>query len=261
MHTLMKKVSRRCGNVILVAALSVLSSSALAGLGEGLVLFNSYCAVCHGAEGEGQAMGTSLVDSGAKGLSDTELLAVITEGRAGTGMAAWGGSFSPEEILDTANYVRAMQGKLGIVIEAKDPIADDPTAIAGRELFNGSAGCVSCHTVGEAGGAVGPGLDGVFARLGDAGLLEAVSTPSAKFAEGFPVKEIELNDGTIVRGVARNETDVTLQIQSTDGARWRTYFKSRVKSVSDSATSVMPEIYSDLNAQEREQLLAYLRSL
>lgn len=254
-------INRQVAGLALSAVLAGFSANALAGLSEGLTLFNSYCAVCHGVTGEGQAMGKSLVDDSAKGLEDLELLAVIRNGREGTGMAAWGDSLSAEELLDTANYVRAMQGKLGIVLEAEDPIADDPIAIAGRELFNGSAQCSSCHTVGGAGGRVGPVLDGVYAKLGDDGLQEAFAKPSAKFSQGFPVKEVELQDGTVISGVARNETETSLQIQSLDGKLWRTYFKDRVQEVRDSKTSVMPEIYRDLNRQQRQQILAYLRSL
>lgn len=254
-------INKQLAGLALSAVLAGFSANALAGLSEGLTLFNSFCAVCHGVTGEGQAMGKSLIDDSAKALDDLELLAVIRNGREGTGMAAWGDSFSPEELLDTANYVRAMQGKLGIVLEAEDPIADDPMALAGRRLFNDSAQCSSCHTVGEAGGRVGPVLDGVYARLGDDGLQEALAKPSAKFSQGFPVKEVELQDGTVIRGVARNETDTSVQIQSLDGKLWRTYFKDRVKAVRDSKTSVMPRIFSDLNRQERQQILAYLRSL
>lgn len=255
------KVTRQLLSLGVATLLGGFASTASAGLSEGLTLFNSYCAVCHGITGEGQAMGKSLVDDGAKGLADLELLEVIAEGRAGTGMAAWGGSFSEEEILDTANYIRAIQGKLGILLEPADPIADNPEAIAGRALFNGVGNCASCHTVGDAGGQVGPVLDGVFARLGDEGIRQAVASPSASFAEDYPVKEVTLNDGTVLRGVARNETDASVQIQSADGLRWRTYFKDRVQSVSDSAQSMMPDVYGRLNAQQKEQLLAYLNSL
>ena len=243
------------------ALISMASTTVQAGLSEGLVLYQSFCAVCHGAEGEGQAMGKSLVDDGAKSLEPMDLLAVIREGRAGTGMAAWGDSFSAEEILDTANYIRAMQGKLGIIIEHDDPIADDPIALAGRDLFNGSANCISCHTVGDKGGQVGPVLDGLSDRLDAQGILQAVSSPSASIIEGFGVKVIELTDGTIVSGRARNETANTVQIQSADGKRWRTYFKDRVKSVSDSDTSLMPNIYAGLSSVQQQQIVAFLNSL
>jgi len=243
------------------ALISMASTTVQAGLSEGLVLYQSFCAVCHGAEGEGQAMGKSLVDDGAKSLEPMDLLAVIREGRSGTGMAAWGDSFSAEEILDTANYIRAMQGKLGIIIEPDDPIADDPIALAGRDLFNGSANCISCHTVGDKGGQVGPILDGLSGRLDAQGILQAVSSPSASIIEGFGVKVIELNDGTTVSGRARNETANTVQIQSADGKRWFTYFKDRVKSVSESDTSLMPNIYAGLSSAQQQQIVAFLNSL
>lgn len=243
------------------ALLGLAATTAQAGLSEGLVLYQSFCAVCHGAEGEGQAMGKSLVDDGAKSLEPMDLLAVIREGRAGTGMAAWGDSFSEEEILDTANYIRAMQGKLGIIIEPEDPIADDPLALAGRDLFNGSANCISCHTIGDKGGQVGPVLDGLSDRLDAQAILQAVSSPSATIVDGFGVKVIELNDGSTVSGRARNETANTVQIQSADGKRWRTYFKDRVKSVSDSDTSLMPNIYAGLSSAQQQQIVAFLNSL
>lgn len=245
----------------LAAALSAASMSVSAGVGEGLVLYQSYCAVCHGAEAEGQAMGKSLVDTSAKELDGPQLLDVIENGRPGTGMRAWGDSFTEVEIMDIANYIRGIQGKGLIVIELEDAIGNDPVALAGRELFNGAANCSSCHTVGDAGGQVGPVLDGVFDRLGEQGILEALQSPSSTIVEGFAGVVVEQKDGTVIRGRARNETDAYVQVQSADGLRWRTYFKDRVKSVTASDVSVMPEIYAGLSAQQKEQILAYLRSL
>ena len=74
--------------------LSGLSATSLAGVGEGQELYNAYCQICHGALGEGQTMGKPLTDAPANRLSDQELIDVIADGRAGTGMAAWEGSLS-----------------------------------------------------------------------------------------------------------------------------------------------------------------------
>ncbi len=239
-----------------------LSSAAQAGVGEGQELYNAYCQICHGAMGEGQTMGKPLTDGMANRLSDQELLAVISEGRSGTGMAAWAGSFSETEIFDVASYIRNLQGRPALHLADNDSApANDPDVLAGEQLFNGPAACNTCHSYNDKGGSVGPSLDGVSNRLNDEGLMQALLNPSASILSGYEVKEVEQEDGSIIRGRYRNDSELTVQIQSEDGRRWVTYFKERVKSVSDSDQSLMPDNYATLGADEQQQLLAFLKSL
>lgn len=244
------------------AALWLTPALLYAGVGEGGELYDAYCTVCHGGLGEGQAMGKSLTDNTANRLSDTELLAVITEGRAGTGMAAWGGSFSEEEIYDIATFVRTLQGKPGLSVGNEDSgPSDDPMVIAGAELFNSKANCVTCHSYDDNGGSVGPNLDGIGSRLSESALMEALTNPSASIANGFAAKIVTQNDGSTVRGRFRNDSELAVQIQSEDGRRWVTYFKDRVASIADDEQSLMPDVFATLSAQEQEQILAFLNSL
>jgi len=233
-----------------------------AGVGEGQELYDAYCQVCHGGLGEGQTMGKPLNDSSARNLSDQELIAVITSGRSGTGMAAWGSSFSETEILDVASYVRVLQGGTGLTsLEDSVVVSDDPQVLAGEQLFNAEAGCATCHSYREQGGSIGPALDGVMARLGEDGLLQALRDPSAAIVPGYEAKVVEQQDGTVVRGRFRNESDLAVQIQSADGRRWVTYFKERVKSIADAQESLMPERFSELDAAQQQALLSFLKSL
>ena len=250
-------------NSILASLVMALTSFAVnAGVGEGQELYNAYCQICHGELGEGQTMGKPLTDGMANRLSDEDLLAVITDGRAGTGMVAWAGSFSDEEIFDVASYVRALQGKPGLNLATDDSgMANNPMALAGAELFNGSAGCSNCHSYDDQGGNVGPVLDGVSSRLGEDALLQALLNPSASIASGYGAKVVEQADGTTIRGRYRNDSELAVQIQSEDGRRWVTYFKDRVKSVTDSDESLMPDVFATLGAEQQEQLLAFLNSL
>ena len=48
-----------------------------------------------------------------------------------------------------------------------------------------AAGCVGCHKIGSEGGAVGPDLTRVGARLNGAGIREAILLPDAKVTKGF----------------------------------------------------------------------------
>jgi putative heme-binding domain-containing protein len=244
---------------IAVGAVSLLAN---AGVGEGQELYDAYCQVCHGGLGEGQAMGKPLTDTVANRLSDIDLLTVINEGRSGTGMAAWEGSFNEEEIFDIASYVRTLQGKPGLNLDGDDAgPSDDPAVLAGAEIFNGKAGCISCHSYDDQGGSIGPALDGVSSRLATDALEQALLNPSATIVSGYAIKVIEQQDGTVMRGRFRNDSELAVQLQSEDGRRWVTYFKDRVKSISDSDESLMPDIYGDLGASEQEQLIGFLRSL
>lgn len=246
----------------LLLALNFVVPQSLAGVGEGQALYDAYCLVCHGGLGEGQPMGKPLTDSMANNLSDADLIGVITDGRSGTGMAAWGSSLNETEIFDIASYIRTLQGKPGLSMADDAPAAsDDPLVLAGEQLFNGTATCNTCHSYGDEGGAIGPALDGVASRLDDAGLQQALLNPSATIAEGYAAKIVVQQDGSTVKGRFRNDSERAVQIQSEDGQRWVTFFKDRVQSITDATESLMPDIYTTLGAAEQEQLLAFLKSL
>lgn len=83
--------------------------------------------------------------------------------------------------------------------------------------------------------------------------------PSDSILSGFAAKIVEQEDGSIIRGRFRNDSELAVQIQSEDGRRWVTYFKDRVKSIKDSDESLMPETYATLGAAEQEQLMAFFR--
>ncbi len=207
-------------------------------------------------------MGKPLNDPNSKNLSDAELIAVISGGRAGTGMAAWAGSLSPQEVLDVAGYVRVLQGEAGLrEVSENATVGSDPAVVAGEQLFNAEAQCSSCHSYKDKGGAVGPKLDGVSGRLNDEALKQALLNPSASVVSGYEVKEVVLPDGSTVKGRFRNDSEQAVQIQSADGARWVTYFKARVTSITDSDESLMPDVFANLGAAQQTNLLAFLRSL
>jgi len=247
---------------LILLSLSMVTSRGFAGVGEGQKLYDGYCVVCHGGLGEGQPMGKPLTDAVANRLSDAELIAVISDGRSGTGMAAWSSNLSATEILDIASYIRTLQGKPGLSLaDATTGVSDDPQVLAGEQLFNGSAGCATCHTYRDQGGSVGPALDGIASRLADAALQQALLNPSATIVEGYATKIVQQPDGTTVRGRFRNDSERAIQIQSEDGRRWVTFFKDRVTSISDSSESLMPAVFATLGAAEQEQLLAFLKTL
>lgn len=149
---------------------------------DGATLFGTFCAACHGPEGQGMrypgmpafpAIGNADFLAVA---SDRFLGETIRHGRPGRRMPAWGdkeGGLRPEEIDTLVAYVR------GMVPGMPSPLDEEPRrwvrgdAQAGAALF--ATNCASCH--GRSGeGVEGPALNnpGLQAAATDRYLIETI---------------------------------------------------------------------------------------
>ena len=132
----------------------------------------------------------------------------------------------------------------------------------GAEIFFGrsAVGCLRCHQIGGAGGAVGPRLDGIALTKDRAYLLESVVHPDAKIAEGFATAVILTDDGNLRTGVLRGETDEAVTLVLADGQQ----VVIPVETILDRTTgaSAMPaDIPDALTKREMRDLVAFLASL
>ena len=82
----------------------------------GRVIFKRACVACHGKDGTGRgilahliqiAMTNFTMSENMKGMSDEELVSLISEGK-GDYMPSWKGTLSDDEITDVAAYVRLL---------------------------------------------------------------------------------------------------------------------------------------------------------
>ena len=157
-------------------------------------VLNLECARCHGAKAEGGAATFLLqptqpgdlaktVSWTAPSLNDVllrfspdEVTQIITYGRPGTPMPAWGlaggGPLPDQPIEDLVNYLQSIQLKPEQAMKlnterAQKIMADNPGISEGQGLF--MAACARCHTKGWSygqpqvmggGGAFGPNLTG-----------------------------------------------------------------------------------------------------
>lgn len=127
---------------------------------DGATLFTTFCAACHGADGQGvRYPGTAPFPA----IGNADFLAVASDrflretilgGRAGRRMPAWGegtGGLRPAEIDAIAAWLRARAGAVASPVEDEPPrwVAGD--AAAGGQLF--ARHCAGCH------GVSGEGLD------------------------------------------------------------------------------------------------------
>jgi len=75
---------------------------------DGALLFQTYCAACHGFQGEGR-IGPALNAAGrVPRMDEATLREIIQQGRPGTAMPAWGGRLSEEEIEALIRFLREL---------------------------------------------------------------------------------------------------------------------------------------------------------
>lgn len=82
--------------------------SAPLGESTGALLFRTYCAACHGPQGEGR-IGPALNATGrVPQMDEATLREVIRQGRPGTAMPAWGERLSEAEIEALIRFLREL---------------------------------------------------------------------------------------------------------------------------------------------------------
>lgn len=233
-----KKVNPAIGDPVAIAA--------------GAKIFSTGCAACHGVEGGG-GRGPKLAGGRAMWhrLDEESTFKLI---RSGVGGGMPGSSLPDEQVWQLVAYVKNL----------RDPAAESPLsgdAKNGSTVFWSKAGCGNCHSVAGEGGKLGPDLSNIGATRSVSTLREAILDPDADGVSHYRPTEVTLVDGRQIRGVLRNFTNYSMQIQDKDG---RVYLVDvrQVKDWSRGESSPMPKDYKQrLTKAEVEDLIAYLGRL
>jgi cytochrome c oxidase cbb3-type subunit III len=215
----------------------------------GRALFANGCAACHGAEGQG-GRGPNLREHVYwHPVDDETLYRAVKNGNPAGGMPA--ANLPEDETWQVVAFVRSLTSP---AIENKTP--GDPKA--GEELFWGKANCGGCHAVQGRGGRLGPDLSNIGGARALPQLHQAILDPDAEISPGYQGAQVLLKGGKTLRGVARNRTNYSLQLQSSDG-RLHLLSMNDVSQITLMKTSLMPKDYSKrFSSQEIENLVAYL---
>jgi putative heme-binding domain-containing protein len=218
---------------------------------QGSALFQTRCAFCHGAHGEGGRGADLTSGQYAHGGSDAELYSTIRNGVPGTSMPATGAT--DEETWKLVAFVKTI-GSPGLYEQATGDSA------AGMRLFRGKGGCLTCHSIGSEGGSLGPDLAEVGKRRTLAYLEESIVTPDADVPIRYRAIEIVKKSGEKVKGVRLNEDDVSIQLRDGND-RLQSFMKDDLSDIRHEKKSVMPSYASVLSRKEIEDVVAYLHSL
>jgi putative heme-binding domain-containing protein len=230
----------------------------------GAAIFRTYCAPCHGANGEGGRGANLRARQLAHAPDDAALSAVITNGIPGTQMPAT--RMTAEENEALVAYVRGLGRSEAAAVPGNGE--------NGRRLFAGKGNCGRCHTVGTGSGRLGPDLTDIGARRGPAYLRTAILDPEAEVPENFASYRkliftpdnflwlrVVTNDGKQIAGARVDEDTFTIQIRDTND-RLYSFRKDELRELhKDWGKSPMPSYKSVFSESELQDLIAYLASL
>lgn len=212
-------------------------------------LFVNSCAGCHGVNAEG-GRGPNLRKRGVwHPLEDDSLFKIIQKGVPGADMPA--SNLSEEQAWQVAAFVRSLTA----------PAIENPPAgnvQAGEALYWGKAGCSNCHRILGRGGMLGPDLSNAGATHAAEEIRESIVDPDADGFARYKGVTVVLANGTTLKGVARNRTNYSLQLQDAQG-NLHLIDMGQVKQLTQSEHSPMPRNYSQrLSKQEIDDIVAFL---
>lgn len=169
-----------------------------------------------------------------------------------------------------APLVQSIETAGGMAVTSKRDMAGD---IAGMvksiqlgsdpgqgELIYRRIGCVACHSIGGAGGKLGPDLSSLGASAPLDYIVESVYDPAAKVKEGFHAFAYTMKDGSQLTGIPTRETATEQFIRPGPAPEIGLVKANIVKK--DLVGSLMPQGLTDaLNGTEKRELFAFLSQI
>jgi cytochrome c oxidase cbb3-type subunit III len=212
----------------------------------GRIQFNSGCAACHGPTGQG-GRGSRLADvDRVRQMRDGKIFEVIKEGVSGTQMPP--SSLGDEQIWQLVSFIRSLNA--GAIDQ------DVPGDVSiGESLFFGAARCAQCHMIRGQGGLLGPDLSNIGANRPLEKLRRSLEEPDAAIEPGFQRVSAVTLDGRRISGIAKNNSNYSIQIQDPQG-RFHLLLKRDLKELVHHKNSVMPK--PSLSEKDMQNLLAFV---
>jgi putative heme-binding domain-containing protein len=133
-------------------------------------------------------------------------------------------------------------------------------ASAGKAIFEGSGACLTCHSVNDRGGSLGPDLSWIGLLRTPESLEQSLIDPDADIARRYFTIVVETRKGQRIEGLALNEDDFSIQIRDVKGDL-RSFDKSDLTSVRREPRSLMRSHGPELSPAKIAYLVSYLRTL
>lgn len=218
---------------------------------DGARSFASYCAQCHGPDGNlipGIDLGHGQFR---RPLTDDEIAAIIMNGIPNTAMPATP-RLSEDGVRRLVAYLRSNAKSQASVAAGGDPER-------GKALFEGEGKCRDCHRVNGTGSRVGPDLSDIGRLRRAVEIRESLLDPGAEVQPNNRSYRVVTADGKKVSGRLLNQDTFTVQMIDTD-QHLRSFVKASLREHGFEKTP-MPSLKDTLNAQQIADLVSYLVSL
>jgi cytochrome c oxidase cbb3-type subunit III len=219
--------------------------------GTGRKTFESVCAACHGLDGRGGERGPNIATRAeVQGLTDEETLHILQFGIPAAGMPAFA-SLGASKIRGVIAYLRILRGE-------NEDVSVPGDAERGKSLFFGEAGCAKCHMIKGVGGFLGADLSSYASKASIEDIRSAITDPNKDLDPQARTVLVTTREGRKFTGIARNEDNFSLQLQSIDGT-FHLLRKSDLANLEYRPQSLMPSDYgSRLSLAELDDLVNYL---
>jgi cytochrome c oxidase cbb3-type subunit 3 len=218
---------------------------------EGRRVFATSCSACHGLDGRGSERGPDIATRReVQRLADDSLQRIVRDGVTGTGMPSFRSLGSPR-IDAVVRYLRTLQGRSATAVLPGDPKL-------GKILYFGKAECSQCHMMNGDGGFIASDLSSYASSRSPADIRSAITDPNKNIDPKARIIVVTTADGKTQTGIARNEDNFSLQLQTTDGS-FHFLTKSEVRSIERQPRSLMPDDYQlRLTSKEIDHLVSFL---
>ncbi|MGB7345522.1 MAG: PQQ-dependent sugar dehydrogenase, partial [Pirellulaceae bacterium] len=135
-------------------------------------------------------------------------------------------------------------------------------AANGQKLFaDQRTKCAICHKVAGKGGDVGKDLSSIGGKFGRPHLIESLLEPSQQIVEGYRTTNVVTNDGKVVSGIVKSESEQQITLADANG-KIQTIYRDNIDAQSVGSVSIMPEgLASALSLDEFTDVIAYLETL
>jgi putative heme-binding domain-containing protein len=200
----------------------------------------------------------------AKALPKSGIPPVVA--KAGLRAAREGGRNEPDLVLAITRGSGLDEGEVSLSeAELKQLVGDVQTKgdpARGEAVYRRKdLSCVSCHSVGGAGGKVGPDMTSIGASAQVDYLIESVWFPNKKIKEGFHAVSVETKDNEEYSGVLVRESNEQIILRDATGKEI-TVAKNNVANRRIGTLSLMPAgLIDGVAPQDRIDLFRFLSEL
>lgn len=141
-------------------------------------------------------------------------------------------------------------------------VLEGGSAERGRLLFEHHTGiqCIRCHKLDGVGGQVGPDLSKIGSKVSREDLLESLLAPEQKIAEGYEGVMIATNDGRVIRGTLKSQSDSELQITDAEG-KALTIAKEDIEQMQGGKSLMPGNLMEQITSSDLRDLIEFLANL